>query len=153
MLKFRSNADDYTAKDALKYGISFPSEEGMTQPEFLADSDINTIISRYQAVQAPLPISDISEYLDYSQVGDYQTAMQSISAIESYFDSLPATIRRRFNDDPGQLISFMDNPENRSEAETLGLVHKVPAVDVVVPVGAVAEGGQGVDGVPPKVVT
>ena len=147
MLKFRSNADDYTAQDAAHYGISFSLDEGMTQPEFLADCDINTIISRYQAVQAPLPISDISEFLDYSNVGDYQTALQSISAVEGYFDALPATIRARFSNDPGQLLAFLDDPNNRGVAEALGLVDR-PAVPVVLAAGhAVAVGDTG--GTPP----
>ena len=151
-LIFRSAADDYTSADAALYGISFPPHEGMTQPEFKADCDINTIISRYEAAQAPLPISDISHYLDYSQVTDYQTAMQSVAAIGDYFDSLPATVRKRFANDPSELLAFLDQPQNRSEAEILGLVS--PSLSSkgtqAITGGAVAGEGSGEGGARPE---
>ena len=152
MAKFRTNADRYTDVDALQYAITFDPSEGVTQPEFALDCDINTIISRYQAVQAPLPISDISEFTDYTQVGDYQTALQSIVAIDGYFDSLPATIRARFANDPAELMRFLDQPQNRSEAEILGLIQPLGSPVSQTVSGAVAGVGSGEGNALPDVV-
>jgi hypothetical protein len=44
--------------------------------------------------------------------------------------ALPANIRSRFDNDPAKLIDFMENPANREEAESLGLVNKSEPVPV-----------------------
>lgn len=36
------------------------------------------------------------------------------------FDEIPAAIRQKFNNDPGQFIDFMQNPENIESIEALG---------------------------------
>ena len=37
--------------------------------------------------------------------------------------TLPADLRKRFSNDPGQLLSFLENEDNRAEAIKLGLVN------------------------------
>lgn len=43
--------------------------------------------------------------------------------------SLPAELRKRFRNDPGMLLAFLEDPQNRAEAESLGLVDRMPVVD------------------------
>lgn len=143
MIKYRTNADDYTSSDAAKFGISFPVHEGMTQPEFASDCDINTIISRYESLQVPMPIADPSQFGDFTGLSDYHTICNRIASIDQHFEDLPATVRKRFDNDPGQLLAFLDDPTSRSEAEQLGLIQKSTTAPVV-NAPAAGEGGKGV---------
>jgi phage internal scaffolding protein len=49
--------------------------------------------------------------------------MNALIAAETEFAALPAQIRIKFANDPSNLVQFLDNPENRAEAEKLGLVN------------------------------
>jgi phage internal scaffolding protein len=53
--------------------------------------------------------------------------MNRVIAVQDEFEALPAQIRARFDNDPAQLIEFLENSDNRPEAEELGLVDKAAA--------------------------
>lgn len=40
--------------------------------------------------------------------------------------TLPPEIRTRFDNDPGKLIDFVADPDNRQEAQELGIVNPAP---------------------------
>ena len=70
---------------------------------------------------------------DFSQSTDYTSVVLALDASKRAFESLPSSIRRRFNNDPAELVKFLEDPANREEAEKLGLIEKqiqeiVPAV-------------------------
>lgn len=107
-------------------------DASLTQQQFKDECDINNIMEKFGMTglipQTPLEPS----YGDFSGVSDYHTALNAIMAAEAQFDALPAQIRARFDNNPANLIDFMDNPDNRSEAEKLGLV--VQKTEVSTPV-------------------
>jgi phage internal scaffolding protein len=79
------------------------------------------------AVTGLIPETPLSpRYGDFTGIGDYHTALNQVIAAEDEFMSLPAQLRARFENDPAQLINFLDNPENYNEAVSLGLVNKKP---------------------------
>jgi phage internal scaffolding protein len=87
------------------------------------ECDINVILERFGKT-GQMPVNAISgTYGDFSGVHDYHTAMNTLIAAESEFAALPANIRSRFANDPANLIEFLDNEDNRAEAEKLGLVN------------------------------
>jgi phage internal scaffolding protein len=89
------------------------------------ECDINVILERFGKT-GQMPVNAISgTYGDFSGVVDYHTAMNTLIAAESEFDALPAKTRARFNNDPYQLIQFMNDDNNRAEAERLGLVNPI----------------------------
>jgi phage internal scaffolding protein len=53
--------------------------------------------------------------------------MNRVIAAQDEFEALPAQIRARFDNDPANLIEFLENENNRPEAEELGLVEKAAA--------------------------
>jgi phage internal scaffolding protein len=75
-------------------------------------------------------------YGDFSGVVDYHTAMNAILAAEEQFDALPAQMRARFDNDPAKLIDFLENDNNRSEAEALGLVKSISSTANIEPASA-----------------
>jgi len=103
-------------------------DASLTQQHFKDECDINNILRQFN-VTGLLPEAPLSpRYGDFTGISDYQTALNQVIAAEDEFMSLPANIRARFNNDPGQLIDFMENNENRNEAIKLGLVKE--AVDL-----------------------
>jgi phage internal scaffolding protein len=77
-----------------------------------------------------MPVNAISgTYGDFSGVHDYHTALNALIASESEFAALPAQIRNRFQNDPSNLIEFLDDPRNKAEAESLGLLNISPTAN------------------------
>lgn len=116
----RSRFDDRNRVMAVIEGKS------LTEQSHGHECNINTIVAKaIRTGQVPLQ-SGSPLYGDFSTVGDYQTAHNAVLAAQAAFTALPATIRKRFNNDPAQAILFLENLDNRDEAVKLGLVN--PAV-------------------------
>jgi phage internal scaffolding protein len=102
-------------------------EPSLAQQHFKEECDINTILQKFN-ITGLLPQSPLSpRYGDFSGIGDYHTALNRVIAAQDEFEALPAQIRARFDNDPANLIEFLGNEKNRSEAEELGLVDKAAA--------------------------
>ena len=130
-MKFR-NAYERGVHD----GQSF-NEPSLTQQHFKDDCDVNKIIDRYTrtgVVPAELINRSSGVYGDFSDVGDFFDAQQRVANAVQNFESLPSNIRRRFNDDPAQLIAFCNDSKNYEEALKLGLVRKREVVPDPAPV-------------------
>ena len=102
-------------------------EPSLAQQHFKEECDINTILQKFN-ITGILPEAPLSpRYGDFSGIGDYHSAMNRVLAAKTEFESLPAQIRARFQNDPALLIEFLQDENNRPEAEELGLVEKAAA--------------------------
>jgi phage internal scaffolding protein len=102
-------------------------EPTLAQQHYKDECDINTILEKFN-VTGMLPQSPLSpRYGDFTGISDYHTALNRVFAAQDEFDALPAQIRARFQNDPAQLIEFLQDEANRPEAESLGLVEKAAA--------------------------
>ena len=102
-------------------------EPSLAQQHFKDECDINNILRQFN-ITGLLPESPLSpRYGDFSGISDYHTAMNRVIAAQEEFEALPAQIRARFDNDPANLIEFLENSDNRPEAEELGLVEKAAA--------------------------
>lgn len=105
-----------------KSSIEFP-QTTMTKQSFQDECDINTIMSKYQRTGLIEHVSNIQgAYGDFTNVQEYQLSLNQVIAAQEAFDQLPATMRERFANDPGRLMSFLEDDRNRDEAIKLGLV-------------------------------
>ena len=96
----------------------------LTQQHFKDECDINNILRQFN-VTGLLPENTLSpRYGDFTGISDYHTALNQVIAAEDEFMRLPAHLRARFENDPAQLIEFLNNSENKNEAIELGLVNK-----------------------------
>lgn len=97
-------------------------EKSRTHQSFKAECDINNIMLKYKT-QGTLPNlgASIPRYGDFTQVQDYQTALNSVIAAQDAFSALPAKIRSRFANDPGLFLAFVEDPSNRDELIRMGL--------------------------------
>jgi len=106
-------------------GLTCP-EPTLAQQNFKDECDINYIVRQF-GLTGELPGKPLSpQYGDFTGVLDYHSAVNAVLAAQDSFMELPAQMRSRFNNDPAELIDFLDNEGNREEAIKLGLVAAKP---------------------------
>lgn len=102
------------------------NEPTMTQQQYKDACDINNIVKTY-AQTGELPLSTkVGKFMDVSNVSDYQTALETVYNAQKAFDALPSQIRTKFENDPNQLIAFLEDDKNYNEAQQLGLLKTQP---------------------------
>jgi phage internal scaffolding protein len=102
-------------------------EPSLAQQHYKEECDINTILQKF-SITGILPDMPVSpRYGDFTGINDYHTALNRVIAAQEEFEALPAQIRARFDNDPAKLIEFLQDDNNRAEAEELGIVNKAAA--------------------------
>jgi phage internal scaffolding protein len=97
-------------------------EPSLTQQHFKDETDINNILRQFN-VTGMLPEAPLSpRYGDFTGIVDYHTALNAVIAAEDGFMALPADLRARFENDPENLINFLNDESNKDEAVKLGLI-------------------------------
>lgn len=106
--------------------LTFP-DAGRTKQSFKAECDVNVIMQRYQKTGI-LDFANKHEpqYGDCTGV-EFQAGMNLVARAREMFEDLPAQVRSRFDNDPAQLLDFVQHAENREEAIKLGLVRPMRA--------------------------
>lgn len=100
----------------------------MTKQSFKDECDINNIMSRYEATGVVQHVSGrTAEFGDFISPLDFQASMNAVIEAQDMFAQLPARVRDRFGNDPGQMLEFLSEEKNRDEAIALGLVNPPPA--------------------------
>lgn len=124
MPKFRTAYD----RDLVE-GITF-DEPSMAQQHFKDECDVNNILRKYESTGLITHVANgTPSYGDFSSVLEFQQAQNILIEAQDAFEALPASLRKRFDNDPAVMLEFIENPDNREEAENLGLVVK-KAVDL-----------------------
>lgn len=100
----------------------------MAQQQFAEECDINTIVRRFGLTgelpdEYAVPVSG-----DFTDVVDFQTAMQAVRTANESFMRMPGELRARFNNDPQRLMDFVEDGRNLDEARKLGLALAAPEV-------------------------
>lgn len=100
----------------------------LTRQEFADECDINILMARYERTGAMPPLNQgVAQYIDLTTIpSDYQTALTMLADAETAFMSLPATVRREFNNDPREFVEFASDPENLPQMQTWGLAPPTP---------------------------
>lgn len=111
------------ASDAAGFACEGPSK---TQQNFAEDCDINTIVNRFLKNKILPPVAQTASYGDFTGISSYHDALIKVQAARDMFASLPAKVRKRFNNDPGQYLDFFKDPDNIKEAVNLGLLNIDP---------------------------
>jgi len=109
------------------------NDPSLTEGSHAPQLDINYIIERAARGYTENTIPAIPpEYGDFTGINDFQTAMHQVRHAQNQFMSLPAELRREFDNDAGQLLDFLANPANRERAIELGLIER-PEPQALVP--------------------
>lgn len=98
------------------------TEPSMTKQSFASECDINNIMSKYQKSGLLTHVNKYQgSYADVSNAVDYHDALNIVLAGNEAFESLPSSLRKKFNNDPAEFLSFVDDAENADEMIKLGL--------------------------------
>lgn len=112
-------------------GLCTP-EPSRAQQQFKDECDINTIAKNF-GITGRLPENvRMPTFGDFTDVEDYQTALNAARWASHSFMQMPAEVRFRFENNPQKFVEFCSNSANRDEAVKLGLV-TLPPVSASVP--------------------
>lgn len=126
-MRFKTIFDTYKEKQ----GIIF-KEPTMTIQSEKDNCDINVIMNRYATCGTPLPYrTDGVEpvYADVSELGDYMENYQRCKQAEEMFNSLPSALRKELDNNPANLLPFIQDEKNKERCYEYGLLNK-PVVEV-----------------------
>lgn len=98
--------------------------ETRTEQSHRDEVDINKIVARARRGILPRFSGVQPNYGDFSSGQDYMDVAMRVADARSDFEHLPADIRKMFGNDVAAMIEFMADPDNREEAEELGLIAK-----------------------------
>lgn len=101
--------------------------ESKVQQHLQANTDINSVVGRYKATgllrstQASLTAKSTQPVFGVYPYDDFQDAYNHIQRVKEDFMRLPARVRARFDNNPANVVRFVDNPGNAVEAIKMGL--------------------------------
>lgn len=108
-------------KKRKKTSIRF-TEPSLTKQADRDACNINNIMARYEKTGiVDHVMSSPGTFGDFSDVDDYQDALNKIQAAQALFDALPAQVRAKFENDPTLFLEFAQNPENYDQLVDMGL--------------------------------
>lgn len=126
------------------------NEPSRTEQNHEGRINIHKIMERYRN-SGTIPVANGTPlYGDFTDLIDFQTAKNRIIEAEKAFMRMPARIRARFDNDPGKMIGFLNDQENKKEAIELGLIvedppePKNPVVEAVEALTAKLTAGAGI---------
>lgn len=107
-------------RERLQFATSGPSRTHQAHKE---ECDINRIMRRYAKTGVIEHVNRYQgRYGDFTQVPeDYESALDHVQQAEDMFMSLPSSIRKRFDNSPGEFLSFASDPDNADAMRELGL--------------------------------
>ena len=116
----------------MTYTFRFPGDDredpvlecgpGMTEQYHKDDVEIHSIMAKYQKTGIINHVSKYGgTYGDFINAPDYEEAQIAIANANTMFAELPSSVRERCENDPRLFLEWVQNPENRSEIEELGL--------------------------------
>jgi phage internal scaffolding protein len=99
--------------------------ESLTQQHFQEECDILNIIKRHDRNGIIEHVQrGQARYGDFSEIADYREALDLVQDANTEFMKIPSDIRKKFNNNPGEFLNFVNNPENEEEMITMGFVKK-----------------------------
>lgn len=103
-----------------------PKSQSRTKQSFAEETDVNHIMAKWKKT-GTVDHVNMSQpmYTSYPIPQNYQDAVDLVVEAQEQFQNLDAGVRRRFNNDPQELLAFIADSDNQAEAVTLGLVDEV----------------------------
>lgn len=97
-------------------------DDGVTRQEFRDECDINVLLARYEKTGVLNHFSSrVPQYLDVSEVPDLATSLEYMEQARAAFMTLPAVVRREFDNDPVRFVDFAADAANLSQMRQWGL--------------------------------
>lgn len=106
-------------------------KKSRTDQSMAAACDINNIMAKYKNDPSLWQLHTFKKgaYADFSNITDYQGMLDTVKYAQEAFNLLPANIKARFRNDPGDLLRFIQDDANYEEAQKLGLIPTKPKTE------------------------
>lgn len=109
-------------KNGTKRVYTVNNEPSKTDQSQAKECDVNHIMKKYMKTGQITHLAKVrGTYADVSAIPDLNEALSIVKQADESFSSLPAQVRKRFGNDPSQLLEFLKDPKNDEEAIQLGL--------------------------------
>lgn len=103
------------------------TKPSLTKKSLKDEVNINSIMARYETCGIIEHLNEKTpHYGDYSEMPNYQNSLDKIIQANESFNSLPAQIRKQFDNDPAEFVEFCSNPENLPKLREMGLAEPLP---------------------------
>lgn len=123
MLKIKCRTA-FNARDEEHRGIEF-KKPSLCQQHFRDEADVNFIVNRYLQTGTWENVSERPPvYADMSAFeGDFDLirAYEAVERAEDGFMRLPSDLRKKLDNDPSKLVSWLSMEENKADAIKYGL--------------------------------
>jgi len=109
-------------RERLRVQVEF-TQPTLTKQSFREECNINSIMARYEKTGLINHVAGREPIFgDFSEIPDYQTALDIVYTAEDQFLQLPAQLRKFFNNDPSFMLAYMQDPKNKAMCQKLGLL-------------------------------
>lgn len=96
--------------------------QSMTKQSHKKECDINTIMKKFEREGIVTHARQhAGTYGNFIGAPDYHTALNEIKKADEMFMSLPAQVRKKFDNDAGAFLAFAQDPKNEKELVEMGL--------------------------------
>ncbi|AXL15023.1 internal scaffolding protein [Microviridae sp.] len=96
--------------------------ESLTHQSMAPECDINRIMAKWQKTGVIEHANTYQgDYGDFSETPTYQEAMNVVLETTDMFMTLPSSVRRQFDNDPGEFLTFAVDPANGEKMIEMGL--------------------------------
>jgi phage internal scaffolding protein len=93
-----------------------------TKQSFKQECDVNHILRKYRKTGLIEHANAYQgDYSDVTSVPSYQDALNALQRANDMFLTVPSDIRRKFNNDAGQFLDFVNDPANKEALYDMGL--------------------------------
>lgn len=97
-------------------------EKSRTKQAMRDESNINFIVAKYQKTGMVEHLNKYQgDYAEFESI-DYHEAMNLVVGAQQMFESLPSSVRSRFQNDPAQFLDFVGDGANATEMREMGLL-------------------------------
>lgn len=106
------------------------NEPSKTKSEFKEQCDVHRIMNQLKQGRAITHVArGQGMYQDVSEIPDLLQAYEKVSLAQDAFMTLPSELRKKLENDPTKLPSYLQDPKNNEEAIKYGLKEKLPQND------------------------
>jgi len=96
----------------------------LTKQADAESADINNIVQKYLQTGVAPGMQGDPIYGDFSDVNDFQAALEIVASANAQFAGLDANVRSRFGNDPANFLEFVNDKSNLEEMVKMGLAEK-----------------------------
>lgn len=128
-------------------GLDCSDMPSMTRQSEAEACDINTIVAQFDRT-GMMPQVSPGMFADVSEVGDYQSALETVRLADEMFMQLPAKVRHAFDDDPAVFVDAFHDASRKDELVALGLLPKEAPTESKAPTSAAGAAAGSADKAP-----